>query len=319
MSGEAENVLHSRTRPEASWSTINLAEAMPGVATPLGWSFWGPAGELGARAPFLAMGALPAAQAAVPDDPEERVINVFFGRVAGRVDFFCEMGDLIPGVTGEGIARDVFGFVPPNYVSRPSRRRWAVCAGKLPATFFRIPSVMYRTRRETEAWWRDELTRHGILDLDGARQQLAGAANRFRDTLALQAINVACGIQPLYEQVGALAKAAGLDGAKLMTGHGSHEETAIIEDLWAVSRDRLTLDAFVARHGYHGPSEGEISGVVWREDAAPVRQLVDSYRSLGDDADPARTVRARAAERAQLEAVLLADLSRARQAKARLL
>ncbi len=317
--GEAENVLNSRSKPDASWSTINLAEAMPGVATPLGWSFWGPAGELGARAPFLAMGALPASQAVIPDDPEDRVINIFFGRVAGRVDFFCEMGDLIPGVTGEGIARDVFGFVPPNYVSRPSRRRWPVCAAKLPATFLRIPSVMHRTRRDTEAWWRSEIARHGSLDLAGAKEQLAAAAQRFRDTLALQAINVACGIQPLYEQVGALAKAARIDGAKLMTGHGSHEETAVIQDLWAVSRDRLSLDAFLARHGYHGPHEGEISGRVWREDPAPVRHLVAGYRSVGDDVDPARTVRTRAAERSQLEAGLLVGLPRARRYQARLL
>jgi pyruvate,water dikinase len=317
--GEAENVLHSRSGPRASWSTINLAEAMPGVATPLGWSVWGPAGELGARAPFLAMGALPASQAAVPDDPEERVINIFFGRVAGRVDFFCEMGDLIPGVTGEGIARDVFGFVPPDYVSRPSRRRWPVCAAKLPPTFIRLPSVMRRTRRDTEAWWREEIARHGTLDLAGAKEQLADAAQRFRATLALQATNVACGIQPLYEQVSLLATAAGIDGARLMTGHGSHEETAVIRDLWAVSRDRLTLDAFLARHGYHGPHEGEISGVVWREDPAPVRQLVAGYRGVGDDSDPARTARTRTGEREQLEAELLAGLSSARRVQARFL
>jgi pyruvate,water dikinase len=85
MSSEAENVIHSRSAPGASWSTINLSEAVPGVITPLGWSVWGPAGETSARAPFVAMGALPRAEGGVPDDPEERVINIFYGHVAGRL------------------------------------------------------------------------------------------------------------------------------------------------------------------------------------------------------------------------------------------
>jgi pyruvate, water dikinase len=319
MSTDAENVIHSRSAPGASWSTINLAEAMPGVLTPLGWSVWGPAGETSARAPFVAMGALPAAEGVIPADPVGRVINIFYGHVAARVDFFCEMGDRIPGITGEGIARDVFGFVPPGFESRPSRRRWPIALVKFPATFFSIPKVVRRERTATEAWWRTQVARTPTLDLAAAQAQLAEAAQRFVGVLSQQAIAVACGIQPVYEQLSLLATKAGLDGAKLMTGHGSHEETAVIEDLWATSRDRLTVDAFIARHGYHGPNEGEISGRVWREDATPVLRLVDGYRRVGDEADPAHIVAERAVERRQVEAQLLGGLGRAQRAQAKFL
>jgi pyruvate,water dikinase len=319
MTLEPESVLHSRSAPGASWSTINLAEAMPGVLTPLGWSVWGPAGETSARAPFVAMGALPRAESGIPADPEERVINIFYGRVAARVDFFCAMGDRIPGVTGEGISRDVFGFVPPGYVSRPSRRRWPISLVRFPATFLAVPGVIQRGRVATEDWWRRELARTAQLDLPAARAQLADAADRFVSVLTQQAIAVACAIQPVYEQLSLLAARAGVDGATLMTGHGSHEETAMIADLWALSRGHLTVEAFLTRHGYHGPNEGEISGRVWREDAAPVERLVEGYRQLGDEADPAHAAAERTGERRRAEAQLLGSLRGARRAQARFL
>src|SRR5919106_505634 len=61
-----DNPVHGRSAPDAYWSTANLAEAMPGVLTPLGWSVWGPASELGARHAFYAMGAIPAAERSWP-------------------------------------------------------------------------------------------------------------------------------------------------------------------------------------------------------------------------------------------------------------
>lgn len=56
----AASALHAVSPPDASWSSINLAEAVPGVMTPLCASVWVPASELGLRAPFAAMGVLPA-------------------------------------------------------------------------------------------------------------------------------------------------------------------------------------------------------------------------------------------------------------------
>lgn len=312
------NPIHGTSAPHSSWSTVNLSEAVPGPVSPLGWSVWAPAGELGGRIPFYAMGALPKEGTAMPDRLEDRLLNVFYGRVALRVDFMCEMGDLVPGTSGEALGRQVFGFVPESFVSRPSKRRYPIIAAKFPASFARVPSSIRKARAETEPWWKAETARTPSLDLPGARAQLQTGIDRFTKNLALQATAIVCGIQIAYDQLSLLAARAGVDPAALMAGHGSHEETAIIEDLWAVSRDRLTLAEFVARHGYHGPFEGELSGVSWREDQTPLLKLVEGYKAMADSDNPAAMEAGRTADRRTAEAQLLAALPRTKQLQARL-
>lgn len=65
----AANALHSMSPPGATWSSVNLAEAVPGVMTPLCASVWVPASELGLREPFVAMGALPVDRGGYPGRP----------------------------------------------------------------------------------------------------------------------------------------------------------------------------------------------------------------------------------------------------------
>ena len=90
-------------------------------------------------------------------------------------------------------------------------------------------------------------------------------------------------------------------------------------DLWAVSRERMTLPQFVAAHGYHGPAEGEISSRSWREDPSPVEALLATYRMMDDSAAP-RTVEAqRVAERHAATAELLAALPAARRPGAKII
>ena len=67
------SALHSMSPSDASWSSINLAEAVPGVLTPLCASVWVPASELGLRAPFAAMGVLPGDRVAIPENPNHRI------------------------------------------------------------------------------------------------------------------------------------------------------------------------------------------------------------------------------------------------------
>ena len=309
--------VHGRSAPDAYWSTANLAEAMPGVLTPLGWSVWGPASELGARAAFYAMGAVPAAERFIPAQPEDRFINVFYGRPAARVEYLASIGDRMPGTSAEAIASQLLGSVPPGFVSRPTRRRYPLVAARLPKTFATMPAVVRRARRDTDAWWRTELARTAALDADAARTQLRTAIEHFERNVAIQGTALIACIQGVYDQLSRLAATAGVDSAALMSGQGSHEETAVVADLWALSRDRLDLAGFLARHGYHGPGEGEISGRVWREDAAPVTALLDGYRAMNDDADPAGSEVARADERRRLESSVIAALPATRRPGAR--
>ena len=45
----------------------------------------------------------------------------------------------------------------------------------------------------------------------------------------------------------------------------------MIDDLWAAAGGCLSVDEVVARHGYHGPDEGQVSSWSWREDAIAAR------------------------------------------------
>jgi pyruvate,water dikinase len=279
------NALHGMSPPRATWSSINLAEAVPGVMTPLCASVWVPASELGLRDPFVAMGALAARRGAIPNDVNERITNAFFGRMAVRVDFLCEMGDLIPGQSGEALSRDFFGFVPPDFCSAPSARRLPFILARYPLTLARIGRRITRLRTETDTWWRRETSRVNGFDLAQAQQVAADARDRFFTNLAAQAVISATAIQPVQEQLATVCNAAAVDPAVLLRG-SSHEEGLVLDDLWAASRGTLSVEEFLHRHGYHGPGEGELETLVWREDSAAVSSLVRRYQEKSDAESP---------------------------------
>jgi pyruvate, water dikinase len=302
---EPPNVLHATSPSQATWSSINLAEAVPGVMTPLSASAWVPASELGLRAPFHAMGALPSARNAIPVDPAERITNRFYGRMAVRVDFLCEIGDLVPGQSGEALARDFFGFVPPDYVSKPSNRRLPFIVARYPRTLLSIARTIERLRRDTDLWWRREIAAIASYDLDQTRRLVTVACERFATNLALQAVISACAIQPVQEHLSTLCAAASVDPAVLLRG-ASHEEGLVLDDLWAVSRGSLGFGQFLRRHGYHGPGEGEVETRVWREDPHPLRRLLALYAAKPDTESPHADADRKASARDAAERQLLA-------------
>ena len=118
-----------------------------------------------------------------------------------------------------------------------------------------------------------------------------------------------------------LIEKAGLDHAQanaIVAGQGSHAETEIILDLWRMGRGTLDLDAFLLRHGYHGPAAGEVSATVWREDPKPVRRLAEQYGARNASDDPALAAAERVRLREQAEQELLAALPRSQRPGARL-
>jgi pyruvate,water dikinase len=124
--------------------------------------------------------------------------------------------------------------------------------------------------------------------------------------------------QVCYEQVDRLAEAAGMPGAQisLVTGDGV-EETSLSDELWRLSRGGGSLERFLARHGYHGPSEADVASLSWREDPKPVQRLVESYRSMPDETSPAAAMRAQRGRRDTAERGLLARLPAPRRFVAR--
>jgi pyruvate, water dikinase len=303
------NALNCVPNPNYSYTTTNLSEAMPGPASPLGWSIWAAPADIAGRAPWYALGAISKREMALPVDVSARTVNIFYGRAAICVNYCCEMGDRIPGATGENLARDAFGFVPPGFVSHPTRRRYPIVMVKQPLSFLRTPLLVARIRSETQTWWEQSIRRIPTLDLVGARALLAEGAASFERALCCQSTVIVCGIQPTFTAVMKLAGKAGVDPNELMRGHGSHEEGEMIDDLWAVSRGRLRLDTFIERHGYYGPNVGEVSNHSWREDPAPLEGVIEGYRKMGEESDPVLASRERGRLREEAEAKLLSGLS----------
>ncbi|MDT7558193.1 MAG: pyruvate, water dikinase, partial [Pseudonocardiales bacterium] len=114
---------------------------------------------------------------------------------------------------------------------------------------------------------------------------------------------------------------AGRPGAELELVGGLDDlaESAVLDDLWAVSRGRLSLAEVVRRHGCHGRNAGELSTRSWREDPDQARAAVEQYRGRPDELSPRGAVALSADRAAAARAEFLAGLRPVTRAKARLL
>lgn len=304
--GGRTDPLLTASDPAAYWTITNLTEAFPGVLTPLGWSIIGSACEIGNRFAFRSIGALTPREAGMPHRIEDRAYGCFYGRAAIRVDWLARIADRIPGADGRSVTEQFMGCVPPVVQGLAAhRRRYPIVAARYPVVMASVPRMVRRSRVGAERLWIEELKRTPTLDRAGARAQLAAGVAVVIDAVGVDAIKLLAGVQPFYDALMKLATAAGVDPAPLESGHGSHEETALVSDLWAASRGDVDLDAVVARHGFHGPREGEVSSTVWREDPEPLRRICEAYRAMPDDADPVAAERRRrdARRRAELDMV----------------
>lgn len=307
--GEPWNPLHAASLPTSFWSTSNFGEAAPGVMTPLGWSVWGPTADGATREGFYRFGAITRAELASPTDPHERVVSIFHGRTAGRVDFLAMVGDRIPGTTGRSVAEQICGFVPPGLPERPTRRFYLRIATRFPATALTISKRLAAAQRETAAWWSQQVPAATRMTHGEAVRLLADGIARYDRNVRLQGIHVLCAIQPVYEMLSKLVARSGIAGVTaFMGGYGAHAESAVVDDMWLASRGELPFDEVVRRHGYHGPNEGEISGRVWRVDDAPLRRMLEGYWARGDDASPVLGEQRKRAERIELERQLIAGM-----------
>jgi rifampicin phosphotransferase len=87
----------------------------------------------------------------------------------------------------------------------------------------------------------------------------------------------------------------------------------VVGDLWRASRGEIGLDQIVARHGFHGPREGEMMARVWREDDRPLHRFLDEYAALAECEDPRRRQAALYEQRIGIERQILAALPRHRR------
>src|SRR2546430_10040465 len=167
--------LHQESGPATRWTTVNTAEALPGVPTPLGWTMWNHPLERAMRGAFCDIGCLPASAIRVADRVDDRYSGIFFGRFTANIDQMRAMGDLMPGTSADAIEEQILGGVAWRATSNPTRRRYPVVAVKMPVQAIRIPKILAARRAEIDRWWRATVAPGPIPEAPAARARLNAA------------------------------------------------------------------------------------------------------------------------------------------------
>ena len=305
------DTLHIAEPNQLLWSRANFEEAMPGVLTPLSWSFWGWCSERSSRRIYTEkMGAFGPHE--LTESLADTTAGLFWGRAAVNVDLLRRVLDRVPGADPDALELQILGRVRSDAVSNPTYRRLPHVLARAPMNVALVPRRIRSLRASVDEWWRRSTTTQ-LRTRGEAAAMLLDARERFTDACTEHGFNVFVG-QAGYDRLAKLAVVAGHPGLELAlsaSGAGT-EETEMIADLWAVSQGQLDLDEVVARHGYHGPDEGQVSSYSWREDPEPLVALLDLYRVAG-----APRVGTTAADRAEAEMALFSGLGPVARAQAR--
>ncbi|HEY1973330.1 MAG TPA: PEP-utilizing enzyme [Pseudonocardia sp.] len=313
MTTEATDPLHRPSDPDSHWTTANLGEAMPGVATALSASVWGDSVHRGLVAGAFALGAISRAERDAFGRPGNEQVGLFHGRAAVNADFLALVGDRMPGTTGRQVVHRFFGQVPDTMSFHPTARRYPYAALGLPRAFAGYPGRARALATEYDAWWSTSITALAGGDPIVAARLLAGTPRLMRRAVIVQSVTVMTCVQPVYEALGAVVEGAGAGGFSILSAPPGGAESVVVADIWAASRGRLSVDQVVARHGFHGPGEGEVSARVWRDDPKVLGNLVEQYRARPDSASPHEQEARRLPERQHRERLLLAAVGPARR------
>jgi pyruvate,water dikinase len=262
---------------------------------------------------YYRLGVLPRRLIGRADSVDDRFAAIFYGRAAMNVTHLRQIADLTPGTSGDAMEEQLLGSVREGVQSENSLRRLPFVLARFPVEAARLPPRLRRFYRDQHRWWSTATASSPTSSL----RLLAHSVDKFDAAMRIHMIAVAV-TQALFEQLTRLARAAGDPGlvAKLAAGYGDYEEARMVAELWNVSRGRLSVDAFIARYGFHGPEEGEISSASWREDPSLVTSIAERYTHHGVE-DRAMEQADRRQRRIRAEQSLLANLSGPQQIKAR--
>ncbi|MTD56946.1 phosphoenolpyruvate carboxykinase [Amycolatopsis sp. RM579] len=280
------------------WTTGNVAEAFPGVSTALGFTFIHQPMELAFRKMFRGLGVFGREQLTVPEHIEDQFWTAFAGRAAANIEQFRKVAGLMPGTSATAVEKQLFGYVREGTVDDNSMRRYPIIAVKAPRAVFTVSKRHDRLFAQLRQWRLDTLPSVPDQDLAANIATLRDARERFEQIMILHLL-VTFVTSGVADRITAMVGAAGLTGleARLLSGVGS-DENEVAQDLWLLAHDKIDLPSFLDRHGYHGPEEGQLHSVSWREDPAPVLAWLKDYRAI-PDGDP-RAPRARNEEQARI-------------------
>ena len=302
---------HPDCDPTVAWTSGNVAEAFPGVCTPLGFSFMHAPVELALRSAFRDIGVFTDAQVRVPDRVEDQFWTVFSGRAAANMDQFRALADLTPGTSATAVEQQLFGYVRPETVDNNSYRRYPAIVAKAPRVVKRLGGEHDAYFAELRRWRSASLPGIERLDRAGCLRVLADAQARFQQIMRLHflATFVGNGVVDKLAETVASSSEPGLQ-AKLLSGVGS-DENDVASDLWELAHGQLDLAVFLDRHGYHGPNEGQLDSSSWREDPDLLTARLKDFQGIGADSPraPLRRSAAQQSERIEAQTRLAATLS----------
>ena len=275
------------TSPDLHWTTHNLGEVMPGLQTPLSLSIWQRAIDWASHRNAFEVGAMSRKEGNgnFPSPLSSPLLRSFYGRIAFQVEYFCVFGDRMPGTSGPEACEAILGSVPDDIEFRPTKRRYAAVAWRYPRAFATNPGKVRKAAAEGRAWYHDHLERLPGLDRPAATAAFLDATVRLERAVSLQAMTLLASIQPIWQGVEAIVDRTGVGDTGIFSGTGGAEAN-LVRELWRASRGELAIEEVQRRYGFHGPVEGELSAVTWREDPAPLLDLVERYAAKPDSADP---------------------------------
>jgi pyruvate,water dikinase len=316
---EAANPVHAHSAPATRWTTVNVAEAIQGVQTPLSYGLWAPAMEHAIQGAFVWFGAI--RRVTEPLTVDDGFSAPFFGRAAGNMSYIAGFADLLPGTNGDVVEEKVFGKPP----GPPRRKPLSVYRG-YPRILTHLPRACWRAPRElpgllddNRRWWRRAVLDAPPSDLASAQRLFTECHGRFVTPGVLHTVVSFLGpelLAALSSMAHDATGAAGL-GYDLATGFGGMEETGIVADLWAAAHGQRTIAAIQRRHGFHGPNEGQLESRSWREDPTPIEVAIRAY-ATGAGGDPRVRERVQAERREAAFARVAAGLPRWRRPQLRL-
>ena len=303
------------------WSTVNVGEALPGVATPLTWSVAGAFSEAGFRRAFVALGCSVPRNAKLVGNVHGRFyLNLTeFMRIAAQVPWLKPrtLVELGGGAGGDELEGQVEGVSHKGFYAR------------MPFTAVRLAREHMRLDEDVAAYEADAMEAqraHGALDLailpdDGLARTLRDiqdllarsgtvmltcAASALGGHLALK--TVLSRVSPIGSDRLAQALTGGikdLESARPAIGimrvaaiartEPEAAARAVLEDASTVGLDALPdgatrrgLQSFLDLYGDRAVREAELSTPRWREDPRPVLTMLRiALRGEAREVEPA--------------------------------
>jgi pyruvate,water dikinase len=288
-------------RPAGSrWSRANIAEALPGVPTPLTWSLWRAGLNNGHRRSQIRLGVV-----SKRDDARVPLVTVAQGWPVLSIDRLVSQIAHVPGMNVRAFSEQLLGAA--EHVQPPPARARAATAARMATRAPLNVALLQRRLRAASAASRHAWQRDAWRPAADPLALLSQAATRFQDTMTVHAMQTnVC--QCLYQAVERVAGGLAID---LVSGDGALPEAQLATDLWLLARGRISVQRFLSEHGFHGPDEGELASPSWRQHPEPVLRAARAWAEHSRDPDAA--LARRREKRCHAEAALRASLPRSRR------